>query len=78
MRERDSLDEELEVLGLELRRLPTPMPPEALVSRVRRLAHLELAGQADERLGQLIMGFLLVFSWTISPFVFRFLSRICG
>ena len=66
MRERESLDEELRALGLELRRLPTPMPPEELVSRVRRLAHLELAGRADERLNRLVLAFLLVFSWTVS------------
>lgn len=78
MRERDSLDEELEVLGLELRRLPTPMPPEALVSRVRRLAHLELAGRADERLSRLVMAFLLVFSWTTSLFAFLAARLLSG
>ena len=66
MSERDRLDEELDALALGLRRLPTPMPPEALVSRVRRLAHLELAGRADERLSRLVMGFLLFFSWTVT------------
>lgn len=66
MSEHESPDEELEALGLGLRRLPTPMPPEALVSRVRRLAHLELAGRADERLGRLVMGFLLLFSWAMT------------
>jgi hypothetical protein len=69
MTDRESLDEELEALSLELRRLPTPMPPEALVSRVRRLAHLELAGRAEERLNRLVMGFLLLFSWTVSLFI---------
>lgn len=70
MTERESPDEELEVLGLELRRLPTPMPPEALVSRVRRLAHLELAGRADERLDRRVLVSLLLFSWTVSLFPF--------
>jgi hypothetical protein len=77
MTERQRLDEELEALGLELRRLPTPMPPEALVSRVRRLAHLELAGRADEKLNRLVLGFVLFFVWTVNVFVFaavRFLS----
>jgi hypothetical protein len=64
--ERERLDEDLEALGLELRRLPTPRPPEALVSRVRRRAHLELAGQADERLNGLVLGFVLFFSWTVT------------
>jgi hypothetical protein len=77
VRERESLDEELEALGLGLRRLPTPMPPEALVSRVRRLAHLELAGRADERLGRLVMAFLLLFSWTMSLFAFL-AARLLG
>jgi hypothetical protein len=66
VRERESLDQELEALSLELRRLPTPTPPEALVSRVRRLVHLELAGRADERLNRVMLVFLLFFSWTVS------------
>lgn len=78
MRERESLDEELEVLGRELRRLPTPMPPEALVSRVRRLAHLELAGRADERLSRLVLVFLLLFSWTVTLFPFLALRLLTG
>lgn len=77
MRERESLDEELEALCLGLRRLPTPMPPEALVSRVRRLAHLELAGRADERLSRLVMAFLLFFSWTMS-FIAFLAARLLG
>jgi hypothetical protein len=78
MSERESLDEELEVLGLELRRLPTPMPPPALVSRVRRLAHLELAGRADERLNRLVLVALLLFSWTVSLFAFLALRLLSG
>jgi hypothetical protein len=66
MTKREGPDEELEALGLALRRLPTPRPPEALVSRVRTLAHLELATQADERLNRLVLALLLVFSWTAS------------
>jgi len=76
--ERESLDEELEALGLELRRLPTPMPPEALVSRVRWLAHLELAGRADEGLSSLVMAFLLLFSWTLSLFGFLVARLLSG
>jgi hypothetical protein len=68
MSDRDRPDEELEALGLALRRLPTPMPPQALVARVRGLAHLELAGQADERLNRLVLVLLLLFSWTASLF----------
>ena len=56
----------LEELGAELRRLRTPMPPPALVDQVRRLAHLELAGRADEKLNRLVLVFLLVFSWTVA------------
>lgn len=78
MSERESLDEELEVLSLELRRLPTPMPPEALVSRVRRLAHLELAGRAEERLHRQVLVFLLLFSWTASLFPFLALRHLSG
>jgi hypothetical protein len=66
----DRLDEELEALGHALRRLPTPMPPEGLVSRVRRLGHLELAEQADERLSSLVLAFFLFFSWTVSLLTF--------
>jgi hypothetical protein len=50
----------------QLRRLPTPQPPPALVERVRRLAHLELASRADEKLNRLVLVFLLVFSWTLA------------
>lgn len=78
MKERDDLDEELEILSRELRRLPTPMPPEPLVSRVRRLAHLELAGQADERLNRLVLVFLLGFSWTMSLFAFLAVRLLSG
>ena len=66
MTKREGPDEELEALGLALQRLPTPRPPEALVSRVRTLAHLELATQADESLNRLVLALLLVFSWTAS------------
>lgn len=68
MRDGESLDEDLDVLGQELRRLPTPMPPEALVSRVRRLAHLKLAGRADESPNRLVLAFLLLISWTVGLF----------
>jgi len=78
VRERESLDEELEVLSLELRRLPTPMPPEALVSRVRRLAHLELAARADDRLNRLVLAFLLLFSWTVSLFALLAVRLLSG
>jgi hypothetical protein len=78
VKERETLDEELEVLSLELRRLPTPMPPEVLVSRVRRLAHLELAGRADERLNGLVLVCLLLFSWTVSLFAFLAVRLLSG
>ena len=60
------LPEETGALEAELRRLPTPMPSPALVSRVRRVAHLELASRADEKLNRLVLAFLLVFSWTLA------------
>ena len=77
MKERDYGDEELDALGQHLKRLPTPVPPEELVSRVRRLAHLELAGRADEKLNRLVLVFLLVFSWTVSLVAF-FTVRLLG
>jgi hypothetical protein len=67
--------EDLDELAAELRRLPTPMPPPALVSRVRRLAHLELAGRADDKLNRLVLVFLLTFSWTVA-FVGFFAVRV--
>jgi hypothetical protein len=70
VRDGERLDEERDALGLALRRLPTPMPPEGLVSRVRRLGHLELAEQADETLSGLVLGFFLFFSWTVSLLTF--------
>jgi hypothetical protein len=60
------LPEETGALAAELRRLPTPMPSPALVERVRRIAHLELASRADEKLNRLVLVFLLVFSWTLA------------
>ena len=60
------LPEETFALAAELRRLPTPMPSPALVERVRRIAHLELASRADEKLNRLVLVFLLVFSWTLA------------
>jgi hypothetical protein len=60
------LPEETGPLAAGLRRLPTPMPSPALVERVRRIAHLELASRADEKLNRLVLAFLLVFSWTLA------------
>jgi len=60
------LPEETGALAAELRRLPTPMPSPALVERVRRIAHLEIASRADEKLNRLVLVFLLVFSWTLA------------
>jgi hypothetical protein len=60
------LPEDIARLEGELRRLPTPMPPRALVERVRQLAHLELASRADEKLNRLVISFLLLFSWTLA------------
>jgi hypothetical protein len=77
VREPEHLNSELEALGVELRRLPTPMPAEAVVWRVRRLAHLQLAERADERLSRMVLVSLLVFSWTVtlvSLLVVRLLS----
>ena len=74
----DPLEEDLARLGSELRRLPTPMPSPALLDRVRRLAHLELAGRGDERLNRLILAFLLAFSWTISLVAFAVVRLVSG
>lgn len=70
MNEQEHLDEELAALARGLRRLPTPMPPGGLVSRVRRLAHLELAARTEERFNRQVLVFLLFFSWTVSVFSF--------
>ena len=78
MRQRESLDEELEVLSRELRRLPTPMAPEALASRVSRLAHLELAGRAEKRLDRLVLALLLLFAWTLTVFPFLAVRLLTG
>ena len=66
MTKRECFDDELEALGLALQRLPTPRPPDALVSRVRRLAHLELDVRSGEKLDRPVIVFLLLFSWTVS------------
>ena len=50
---------ELSGVATALGQLPTPQPPEALVERVRRAMHLELAGQADDRLSV---------AWPSAPF----------
>ena len=78
MKDGERLDEELEALGLALRRLRTPMPPDALVSRVRRLAHLELAEQADEKLSGLVLAFVLFFSWTVTLLTFFAVRLVRG
>jgi len=57
-----------ESLEEELRRIPTPMPPPGLLSRVRRLGHLELARRSEERQNRLMLIFLLCFSWTVGLF----------
>jgi hypothetical protein len=61
-------------LEIELSHLPTPTPPVALVERVRRLAHLELASRADESLNRMVLAFLLVFSWTLATVGFAAVS----
>jgi hypothetical protein len=76
--EQEHLDEELAALGRELRRLPTPMPPGGLVSRVRRRAHLDLAGRAEERFNRRVLVFLLFFSWTVSVFSFLAVRLLSG
>jgi hypothetical protein len=76
--EREDLPEELEALGLALQRLATPMPPPGLVERVRRLGHLELAGQADERMSQLVLGFAIFFAWTVNVFTFAAIRLLSG
>ena len=67
---RENREDDLDALSVALRRLPTPMPPAALVARVRRLGHLELAGQADERLNALVLGGVIFFVWTVNVFAF--------
>lgn len=77
MKDPENLDEELEALSRDLRRLPTPRPPEGLVSRVQSLGHLEIAGRADDRLNSFVLAFLLCFSWTVglvSLFAVRLLT----
>jgi hypothetical protein len=78
VREWESVDEELQLLSLELRRLPTPMRPEALVARVRRLAHLELGGRAEEKFNRLVLVFLLLLSWTLSLFALLAMRLLSG
>ena len=56
----------LQELASKVRNLPTPLAPAGLVERVRRQVHLELAGRADERLNQVLLVFLLLFSWTVT------------
>jgi hypothetical protein len=78
VRDRESLDGEMEALAQALRRLPTPLPPDALVSRVRRLGQLELAERADERLNGLVLGFILFFVWTVNLFAFAAVRLLSG
>ena len=68
MTDREPMDDDLEALSLALRRLPTPQPADALVSRVRRLAHHELQARTEEKLDRPVLVFLLLFSWTVSLF----------
>jgi hypothetical protein len=75
---KDSPDPDLEPIGAALRQLPTPMAPEALVARVRRLGHLELAERADDRLNRLVLGFVLFFVWTVNVFVFAAVRVLSG
>jgi len=73
-----NLDQELEALSLALERLPTPMPPPALVARVRRLGHLELAGRADEKLNRLLLAFVIFFAWTVNVVAFAAVRLLSG
>jgi hypothetical protein len=75
---REKPDEGLEELSLALRRLPTPMPPAALVERVRRQGHLELADRADEKVNRLVVGFVIFFAWTLNVFVFAAVRLLSG
>ena len=78
MSEREDRDEDLEALGLALRRLPTPMPPATLVAEVQRRGHLELAGRADEQLNRLVVGFVIFFAWTVNVFAFAAFRVLSG
>ena len=78
MSEGEKLDDELEALSFALQGLPTPMPPAALVARVRRMGHLELAGRADEKLELLVLGFVIFFAWTANVFGFAVVRLLTG
>lgn len=56
----------LQEVAEQLAKLPTPTPSAGVVERVRRRAHVELAGRADERLSDMLLAFVLVFSWTVT------------
>ena len=78
MKDPETPDHGLEALASELRRLPTPMPPRALVSRVRRLAHARLAEQAEERWERRLLAAAIVFSWLVSVFTFAAVQLLSG
>ena len=53
-------------LAGELRRLPTPQAPAALVERVRAQLAWQLAAEAERRWNARMMIFLVMFAWTVT------------
>ena len=78
MKKNESLEEELAQLGQALGRLRAPRPPEALVARVRRRAHLELRARAEERQNVGALLALLLFSWAVSLVTFLAVRLLSG
>ena len=78
MKDPETPDERLEALASALRRLPTPMPRPALVSRVRRLAHARLAEQVEGRWERRLLAAAIVFSWLASAFTFAAVRLLSG
>lgn len=62
----------------DLRRLPTPQPSAALLTRVRAMAEAEILAQAEQRSHQVNLVFLLLFAWALTLSVWLVFRLMTG
>ena len=55
-----------QLLAGALKRLPTPQPSAALIERTRARAELQMAAEAEHRWNYRVIGFVILFAWTLT------------
>src|SRR5215468_1639723 len=58
--------ERWQLISVELHRLATPQPSSALFERTRAIVVDQLAAKAEQRQNQIVLIFLVLFSWAVT------------